>query len=81
MKTYAMNPLFQKYQRSIAALPVQQQQQIFDFVEYVVQRTMQHREQKKEKKFNFKWAGGLRDVSKKGKYSSVALQKKSLEWR
>lgn len=62
----------QTLSESINNLPAELQQKVFDYIEEL------KKEKKTKKKLNLKWAGGLREY--KNRFTSVELQKKSLEW-
>jgi hypothetical protein len=62
----------QTLSESINNLPAELQQKVFDYIAEL------KKEKKTKKKLNLKWTGGLREY--KNKFTSVELQKKSLEW-
>jgi hypothetical protein len=59
----------------IKELPPDLQQEVEDFVLFLIERHKRN----PGKKLRQDWAGGLRDY--RGQYTSLDLQKKSLEWR
>ena len=68
------------FQEKIEHLPPEFQQEVMDFVDFLLDKCKQ-KPAKKSKigKFKFDWEGGLADL--KDKYTSVELQHKALEWR
>ena len=58
-------------------LPEDLKREVFDFVEFLLQKHGTTRV--KKGKFKFDWEGGLSNFKKK--YTSVKLQHKALEWR
>jgi hypothetical protein len=58
-------------------LPEDLKKEVYDFMEFLLQKHVSSRA--KKEKFKFDWEGGLSDL--KEKYTSVELQHKSLEWR
>lgn len=60
----------------IEELPEDLRKEVFDYIEFLLQK---HNKKAKRKKFKFDWEGGLSELKKK--YSSVELQHKALEWR
>jgi len=63
----------QNLAETINNLPADLQEKVFDYIE-----ELKRSRKKKKKKLSLKWAGGLREY--KDKYTSVELQKKSLDW-
>jgi len=59
----------------IDQLPPELQQEVQDFVEFLLER----RAKKTKKKPKFDWAGALKDL--RDRYTSVELQHKITEWR
>lgn len=59
----------------IEQLPPNLQQEVRDFVEFLLEK----RVRKRGKKLRQDWAGALRDY--RDQYTSLQLQKKALEWR
>ena len=59
----------------IARLPKHLQQQVIDFVDFLLHRT----KKRETAKLTLAWAGGLREY--RDKYTSLELQHKALEWR
>ncbi len=58
-------------------LPEDLRKEVYDFMEFLLQKHGSSRA--KKGKFKFDWEGGLSEL--KEKYTSVELQHKSLEWR
>jgi hypothetical protein len=60
----------------INSLPDEFKKEVLDFIDNLIMKKKrgEHRDE-----FNFSWEGGLADI--KEKYSSVALQHQSMEWR
>jgi hypothetical protein len=58
----------------IAKLPPELQQEVWDFAQFLVEK----KTGPKCKRLRLDWAGGLAEL--KGKYTSMQLQKKSLDW-
>ena len=52
------------------------QREVLDYIEFLLQK---YHHQVKTEKFQFDWEGGLSPL--KGRYTSVELQHKALEWR
>jgi ABC-type phosphate/phosphonate transport system substrate-binding protein len=63
----------QNLAETINNLPTDLQEKVFDYIE-----ELEKSRKKKKKKLSLKWAGGLREY--KDKFTSVELQKKSLDW-
>jgi len=61
--------------KKTAELPEELQKEVADFVEFLSQR----RTRPLREKLRFDWVGALSDL--KGKYTSVELQHKVLDWR
>jgi len=59
----------------IDQLPPELQQEVQDFVEFLLEK----RAKKTKKKPKFDWAGALKDL--RDRYTSVELQHKITEWR
>ncbi len=55
-------------------LPPDLQQEVTDFVEFLVDKKVR----RKQKKLRMTWAGALREY--RGQFTSIELQKKALEW-
>ena len=55
-------------------LPPDLQQEVRDFAQFLVEK----KAKPKRRKLRLTWAGGLREF--RDQYSSLELQKKSLEW-
>ena len=58
----------------IKGLPPDLQNEVYDFARFL----MESKVRPKQKKLRMTWAGSLRDF--RGKFTSIELQKKSLEW-
>ncbi|MEI2762888.1 DUF2281 domain-containing protein [Methanothrix soehngenii] len=58
----------------MAKLSSQHQQEVLDFAQYLAEK----KSRPKRKKLRFDWAGGLAKF--KENYTSLELQKKSLDW-
>jgi len=58
----------------MAKLPPDLQQEVKDFAQFLVEK----KAKPKRKKLRLTWAGGLREF--RDQYTSLELQKKSLEW-
>lgn len=63
----------QSLSESINSLPDDLQKKVFAYIE-----ELKKSRRKKKRKLSMKWAGGLREY--KDKFTSVELQKKSLDW-
>lgn len=63
----------QSLSESIDNLPADLQRKVFDYIDEITK----HRK-KKRKKLSLNWAGGLNEY--KDQFTSLELQKKSLEW-
>ncbi len=61
--------------KKIAKLPPHLQQEIHDFVEFLLQKVAK----RSSSNLTMSWAGGLREY--RDQYTSLELQKKVLEWR
>ena len=59
----------------IKKLPDELKQEVVDFIEYLLQK----RAPKSHRKLSQNWAGALKEYRQQ--YTSLELQKKSLEWR
>jgi hypothetical protein len=59
----------------IDQLPPELQQEVRDFVEFLLER----RARKRGRKLRQDWAGALRDY--RDQYTSLELQEKALEWQ
>ena len=62
----------------IEQLPPELQQEVRDFVEFLLERRAAKLKAEKRGKVKLDWRGALRDL--RGKYTSVELQHKVLEW-
>ena len=65
-------------EKKIKELPPELQQEVADFVDFLIMRKEGSGDTKKDS-FNFKWARGLSEL--KENYTSVDLQHKSMDWR
>ena len=65
----------QNLAEKIEQLPIELQQEVEDFVEFVAKKHTKRIPQKP----TFNWAGGLKDL--KDQYTSVELQHKATDWR
>ncbi len=63
----------QSLAESINRLPIDLQEKVFAYID-----ELKKNRKKKKRKLSMKWAGGLREY--KDQFTSVELQKKSLEW-
>ena len=57
-------------------LPTELKKEVLDYIEFLLQK---YGKKTKKKRFKFDWEGGLSEL--KGKFTSVELQHKALEWR
>lgn len=57
-------------------LPMDLKKEVLDYMEFLLQK---YSKRVKKDKFKFDWEGGLSEL--KGKFTSVELQHKALEWR
>jgi mRNA-degrading endonuclease RelE of RelBE toxin-antitoxin system len=64
-----------KIEQKIKMLPPELQHEVEDFIEFLIER----KKVKSGKKLRQDWAGTLRDF--RDQYTSLELQKKSLDWR
>ncbi len=60
-------------------LPEDLKKEVFDYIEFLLQKYEKYKTRTKKGKFKFDWEGGLSDL--KEKYTSVELQHKAMEWR
>jgi len=65
-------------EKKLKELPPEMQQEVVDFIDFLIMRK-EKSIHSGENSFNFKWANGLSEL--KEKYSSVDLQRKSMDWR
>jgi len=70
-RSTTINLSSQTLKELIEQLPLELQQEVRDFVEFLLE--------KRARKPKFDWAGALRDL--RDRYSSVELQHKIAEWR
>lgn len=64
-----------KIEAMIKELPPELQQEVEDFVEFLLEKRMR----KYGRRLRQDWAGALRDY--RDQYTSLELQKRALEWR
>lgn len=62
-------------QKKIQELTPELQQEVADFIEFLLLK----RSKRRGKRLHQDWAGTLKDY--RNQYTSLALQKKALEWR
>ncbi len=67
----------QAIKSKLEELPEDLKIEVYDFIEFLLQKHGASVE--KKGKFKFDWEGGLSDLKKK--YTSVELQHKASEWR
>ncbi len=60
----------------LAGLSDDLKQEVLDYIDFLSQK---YSKKKNVKRFRFDWEGGLSEL--KGKYTSVELQHKAMEWR
>jgi ABC-type phosphate/phosphonate transport system substrate-binding protein len=63
----------QSLAESINSLPADLQKKVFEYID-----ELKKTRKKKKRKLSMKWVGGVREY--KDKFTSVELQKKSMEW-
>lgn len=61
----------------IRELPKDLRREVLDYMEFLLRKYK--RKETVAKKFKFDWEGGLSEI--RGKFTSVELQHKALEWR
>ncbi len=61
-------------EQKIKKLPQDLQKEVLDFVDFLLKK----KKKKTHKKLKLNWVGGLKEY--KDKFTSLELQKKSLEW-
>ena len=66
--------LMESIEELMEKLPPDLQQEVRDFARFLVEK----KAKPKRKKLRLTWAGGLREF--RDQYTSLELQKKSLEW-
>ena len=66
--------LMESIEELMEKLPPDLQQEVRDFAQFLVEK----KAKPKRRKLRLTWAGGLREF--RDQYSSLELQKKSLEW-
>lgn len=66
--------LMESIEELMEKLPPDLQEEVRDFARFLVEK----RAKPKRKKLRLTWAGGLREF--RDQYTSLELQKKSLEW-
>ena len=59
----------------VRELPPELQQEVYDFAQFLVEKRAKPR---RKGKLRLNWAGGLREY--RDQYTSLELQRKSLEW-
>jgi hypothetical protein len=64
----------QSIEEKIKQLPAELQHEVEDFIDFLIEK----KKKKHAKKLRLDWVGGLKEY--KDKFTSVELQKKSLEW-
>ena len=62
----------------IDQLPPEFQEEVRDFVEFLLEKKVLRPKREKEGELRLDWRGALREL--RGKYTSVELQHKVLEW-
>jgi hypothetical protein len=62
----------------IDQLPPEFQEEVRDFVEFLLEKKVLRPKREKEAELRLDWRGALREL--RGKYTSVELQHKVLEW-
>ena len=67
----------QAIEAKIEQLPEALQQEVLDYIEFLLQKYQAISNEKRS--FRFDWEGALSDV--KDRFSSIELQHQSLEWR
>lgn len=68
----------QTFKELIDQLPPELQQEVKDFVEFLLERRTIRLKEEKKGELKLHWRGALRDL--RDKYTSVELQHKVLEW-
>jgi len=63
-----------KIDELIERLPPELQDEVYDFAQFLLDK----KTQPKQKKLRMSWAGGLKEF--RDEFTSMKLQKKSLEW-
>ncbi|MCI0690483.1 DUF2281 domain-containing protein [candidate division KSB1 bacterium] len=66
-------------EQKIRQLPGYLLPEIMDYVDFLLNKHVQPKQQTKVRAFTFDWEGGLSNLS--DKFTSVELQHKVLEWR
>ncbi len=64
-------------EEKLKMLPMDLQNEVMDFIDFLLTKHGQKIQRKKQIKFD--WIGGLREY--RDQYTSVELQKKASEWR
>jgi hypothetical protein len=62
--------------KKLKEMPPELQKEAMDYIEFLMHK---YKTKKPSEKFGFDWEGGLSEL--KGKYTSVKLQHKALDWR
>jgi len=68
----------QTLKEMVEQLPPELQEEVRDFVEFLLERRAAKLKAKKREELKLDWRGALRDL--RDKYTSVELQHKVLEW-
>ena len=68
----------QSLKELIDQLPPELQEEVRDFVKFLLEKKVAKFRAKKEEELKLDWRGALRDL--RDKYTSVELQHKALEW-
>ena len=66
-----------EFEMKLRKLPIDLRKEVLDYLEFLLSKHQSKKPTKK--KFKFDWEGGLSNI--KGKFNSVELQHKALEWR
>ncbi|MFQ5630695.1 MAG: DUF2281 domain-containing protein [bacterium] len=66
-------------EQKIRQLPGNLLSEVADYVDFLLNKHVQPKQETKAKTFTFDWEGGLSNLS--NKFTSVELQHKALEWR
>ncbi len=68
------NVVMESLEEIMAKLPPEHQQEVRDFARFLAEK----KARPKRRKLKLDWAGGLREF--RNQYTSLELQKKSLDW-
>ena|GEM_PF-371353 len=71
---YRLVKVLETLEEMIKELSPELKQEVYDFTQFLLTKNVP----RKHKKMQLKWAGGLREFREQ--YTSLELQKKSLEW-